>query len=72
LTVNLVIRAFELLAQHSLAVAVALRGFRGHPDDAHALAHVAVAQSVLGYTDCNGVCFADLMLDALERRKRAN
>jgi hypothetical protein len=69
---SLVIRAFEFLAHHSLAAAVALRGFRGNPDDAHALAHAAVAQSIMGHVDCNGVCFADVMLDALERRRRAN
>ena len=50
----------------------ALRGFRGSPDDAHALAHAAVVQAVIDPEKCNGVCACDLVVDALERQRRVN
>jgi len=69
---GIIIHAFELLAHRLLAVAVGLRSFRGSPDDAHALVHAAVAQAALDSEHCSGVCRADVILDALEARRRAN
>jgi hypothetical protein len=67
-----VIRALESAARHLLGAAVALRGFRGNPYDAHALAHHAVVQAVIDPEACDGVCTCDAIVDALERKRRAN
>ena len=71
---ELVIRGCERLAFGLLAAACALRGYRGDPNDAHALAHAAVAQAAMDSDNCDGSSCgrADLVLEALERRKRVN
>jgi hypothetical protein len=66
---DIVIRALESAARHLLGAAVALRGFRGNPYDAHALAHHAVVQAVIDPEECDGVCTCDLVVDVLERRR---
>jgi hypothetical protein len=66
------IRALEATARRLLGAAVALRGFRGSPDDTHALAHAALAQLALDAENCNGTCACDTILDALERKRRPN
>ena len=69
---NLVIRALEATARHLLGAAVALRGFRGSPDDTHALSHAALAQLAMDSERCNGTCACDVIVDALDRRRRVN
>ena len=69
---NLLLHVLEFTARSLLGAAAALRGFRGSPDDAHALSHLCVVQSVLDPEECNGVCTCDMIVDALERRRRAN
>ena len=70
---NAIIHVFEWAAGRCLAVAVGLRSFRGSVDDAHYLAHAAVAQVALDEKRCDGDCCVDDIVDALDRkRRRAN
>lgn len=62
----MIARAVEDVASRLLAVAVALRSWRGYPEDYHAVQHLAAARLLTRSDRCGEYgCRADMMVDLL-------
>ena len=62
---TMLVRGAEWLAGRALTMAVALRSWRGEPDDFHVIQHLAAARMVANPGHCDDGCRAEIMVDLL-------
>lgn len=66
MTIGTLVRGAEWLAARVLTMAVALRSWRGTPEDYHVIQHLAAARLLTNTSACDeDGCRADMVVDLL-------